>query len=122
MYKIAYAEERGKIAEHDIFPEIATTIIVETQNAFDITTQNNEVDNEKHMISDETIIPASISNHINKIWKKIKEIFHKNPPTRIAITKRTESEGRTLWDTYNQVGFSGIVVVAGILYLLTRGK
>lgn len=110
------------ISIHDVYPEKITTEIVETDESFLFANQKDKVDIEKHMISDETNIPASISNKLGKLKDKVKELFHKAAPTAITLTKRNEIENRTLGDTYKQYG--GAAVIGGIvlIYLLTRGK
>lgn len=131
---VAEQKKRAKIATtttmlahygvsiHDIFPEKVTTEIVETNGSFLLADQKDKVNLEKHMISDETNIPASIVNKLGKLTDKIKEMFHKDAPTATTLTKKTEIESRTLDDTYKQYG--GAAVIGGIIliYLLSRGK
>ncbi|MCK5520317.1 MAG: hypothetical protein KAI81_04330 [Candidatus Marinimicrobia bacterium] len=87
---------------------------------FGIVEQHTKVDLEKSMIKDETNIPASLSNKINKIWLDIKQIFHKKAPTTIKLTKRIEIENRNLVDTYKNISLGAIIIGIVIIHLISK--
>ena len=122
---IRLAEKSPVIAEHDIWPEIPPLVIVTDEKApslgYTITTQENEVNLKKKMIKEQTIIPSGLVNHLSKTSAKIKEMFHKNPPTNVTITNKSELEGRFLEGSYSKSGI-GLVVLAIVLYLIFKGK
>ena len=103
-------------------PDRTPDEIVETNETFIFMDQKDKVVAEKHMISDEGIIPASIGNKVTKIINEIKNVFHKEPPITTTLTKRAELDGRNLQGTYNEKGFIVIVVVIIVIYLIMRGK
>lgn len=110
------------VSVHDLYPETPTIEIVERSGSFEFTHQKEVVNDERHMISDQTVVPAGISNKVQKTWIKMKQVFHKNAPTAITTTKKSGLESRTLGDTYKHYG--GTAVIGGIvlIYLLTKRK
>ena len=69
---------------------------------FQIIEQHKKVNLEKSMIKDETNVPASLSNKVNKVWINIKQMFHKKAPTTIKLTKRIKIKNRNLNDFYKK--------------------
>lgn len=109
------------VSIHDLIPDRPTMEIVEQIDTFEITTQAKKVNDEKHMISNESIIVASISNKVDKAVKRVKEMFHKKPPLATTLTKRTELENRNLVANISS-GIFNTAIIGLIIYLILRGK
>ena len=93
-------------------------ILCGDNDEFSIISQSEEVTIEKHMISDETNIPASVSNKVGKIWTGVKEVFHKSPPT--AITSTSTRSGELSNRDLKKVNYPGIAFMLFIVWLVYK--
>lgn len=87
---------------------------------FQIIEQHKKVNLEKSMIKDETNVPASLSNKVNKVWINIKQMFHKKAPTTIKLTKRIKIKNRNLNDFYKKNSVGAIIISIMIIYLISK--
>ena len=99
-------------------PDVEPMILFGDDDGFKILDQSKEVQIEKSMISDETNIPSSTSNRINRHLTRIKHVFHKDAPTAITSTKtRTdESSNRDI----TKVNYNSIVFMLFIVWLVYK--
>ena len=104
-------------------PSQEPMILCGDDDEFSIISQSEEVTIEKHMISDETNIPASVSNQVGKIWTWIKQVFHKSPPT--ATTSTSTRSGELSNRDLPKANYASVVFVffiAWLVYKTLKGK
>ena len=100
-------------------PDPETLVLTSIDNGeYAIIGQGDEVALEKHMISDETNIPASLGNKVTKIWTDVKNALHKNPPT--AITSTTTRSGELSNRNLKKVNYPGIAFMLFIVWLVYK--